>query len=38
MKFAGYDSLTRFPASPGYFRELDLRRDGAPLRLVVVAH
>jgi hypothetical protein len=35
---AGTDELTRFAAHPGSFRELELRRDGAPLRLLVVAH
>lgn len=35
---AGTDALTHFAAHPGSFRELELRRDGAPLRLLVVAH
>jgi hypothetical protein len=35
---AGTDAVTQLTALPGSFRELDLRRDGAPLRLLVVAH
>ena len=34
----GTDAVTALQARPGSFRELELQRDGAPLRLLVVAH